>query len=163
MKSSETIIVSRIRRLLISPMAQVRGTAITPLGSISFGETTPLFTTSQTLTPLFTSKYTLDTNGIFSVEYIRFVIVTNNSANATCLIQISGDGGITFADMTTEIGAVGFDLFTGGTGLWVSTMESGPDKLQVRILGRSTDGLSATILISDTTILDFTLNKKFVV
>lgn len=104
-------------------------------------------TSSVVFTELTKKTYTIDITGTIDVEDILFSIITNNNANAQSKVQISGDGGITFIDVTNPIGT-GL-IFNFGSGLWINNTQIGQNKLQIRILGRSTDGNPANIIIRE--------------
>lgn len=141
MKSKPSVI-SPTSKLFRLDFAQAQGTtALVSDRNITIGSTSSL-----TYVTLHTATYTIDNIGTLTLAYVFIQIVTNNSANGECKIQISEDGGSTFVDMTGDIGA-GSNLNTGGYGLWISGINIGANKLQLRVLGRSTDGASATIKI----------------
>lgn len=106
---------------------------------------------------LLTNSYTIDVSRIMSVVEISVYIETGNDANGECKLQISGDGGSTWVDMTTDIGTGA--LITGGPGRWISSIDLGQNKLQERILGRSTDGNPANIKIGYDSGNVYILNK----
>lgn len=110
---------------------------------------------------LLTTSYTIDVSGVLSVKDIYIQVLTDNDANGECKIQISGDGGSTFVDMTGDIGT-GTDLTTGGPGLWISSIDIGANKLQIRVLGRSTNGSPADIKISNRFILNQSIIEMIV-
>lgn len=117
-------------------------------------------TSSLSYVTLFTIKYTVDVEGLLTVSEMTFDnIESNNDANGECKLQISGDGGNTFVDVTGDIG--GGILATGGAGLWINNVEVGKDKLQVRILGRSTDGNPANIILGSFTFGTHLISKTF--
>lgn len=118
-------------------------------------------TSSLVLVPLFTASYTIDFNGKITPIDMYLGLTTNNDANATCKLQVSGDGGITFIDMTDEIPTT-VNLITLGPGLWINNVMVGDNKLQIRVLGRSTDGTPATIKIRGDSFLDLTFNKNLI-
>lgn len=105
-------------------------------------------TSSTTFEPVFTAKYTIDTEGIIDIGEIRFDVITfngfNTGLNAESIYQISGDGGQTFTDVTTAINSTQ-GIETIGQGKWIDNVEIGLDKLQIRVLGRSTDGNPASM------------------
>lgn len=137
--------------ILISASAQAQGSNPLTGSPIVLGSTS----SSTTFVEILTSKYTVDTEGIIEVGEIFVNIVTSNGfnsgTNAVSKYQISGDGGNNFIDLTTGIPSVlpgppfyGV-LATSGRGKWIDNIEVGPDKLQLRVLGKSTDGHPATI------------------
>lgn len=115
-------------------------------------------TSSLIYVPLGTIKVTVDMQGIITVYDLTCSLQTNNSANGVCKLQISGDGGNTFTDITNDI--LGGVRTRGGVALWINSIQAGIDKLQVRVLGRSSNGNLATIKIYTRSTIQMTLNKR---
>lgn len=137
-------IVAVTTKVFVMTFAQIFGAGlITSLNQlITIGTTSSLV-----YEELAKVSYTIDTTGAISVINILIDdITTDNSVNAEAKFQISGDGGVTFKDITGNIGA-GAALSTTGAGLWINSIDIGVDKFQIRLLGRSTDGSPATINI----------------
>ena len=116
--------------------------------------------TSLSYIILDTYKTTIDTYGVLKVISIFLNMFTLNDANAKCKIQISGDCGNTFIDITEDI--EDGDLFKSGSGLWINSVEIGTDKLQIRVLGKSTDGNNTNILIDLSSHIDMVINKTLI-
>lgn len=104
-------------------------------------------TTSLVYVPLIVQTWTVDTQGTLTITEILVSLATNNAVNGKSKLQISKDGGMSFIDITGDIGAG--VLSTGGVGQWITDVETGNDKLQIRLLGMSTNGLAANILINN--------------
>lgn len=164
MESSQSVLVSKTIRVILDIVAQKNGSnvvglfSVAPFGYVAMGSTTNMVDFDI----LHTSTYTIDFNGVIFVDSIYMFIITNNDANAECKLQISGDGGATpFVDMTNEIGT-GLDLITPGPGAWISNVSVGANKLQIRVLGRSTDGNNAIVWIRGDSFMDFTFRKELI-
>lgn len=138
----KTIIISPTIGTIDVDLGQLIGTTNVLLPSAT--ETNIDTTSSLVYENMYTAKYTVDVSGSITVTNIRLDITTDNSANGQSKFQISGDGGNTFVDMTddTTVGLV--NIFT-DVGKWITNIQTGDDKLQFRILGRSTDGNPAII------------------
>lgn len=115
-------------------------------------------TSSLTYISLGTIKITVDIQGIITVYDLTCNLQTNNSANGVCKLQISGDGGNTFTDITNDI--LGGVRTRGGVATWIDSIQAGTDKLQVNVLGKSSDGNPATIKIYTQSTIQMTLNKR---
>jgi hypothetical protein len=167
----------------IDVAAQANGS--TPLTQPAPGDPfTNILGVTSSPTPVYelikTSKYTIDTEGIIDVGEVYIDIITNNGFNsgfnAESYYEISGDGGNTpFIPIIdplhpigsnpdpvapTTVGPIPYAVETTGRGKWIDNIEIGPDKLQLRVWGRSIDGLPATIAESPFTFNILTLTKK---
>lgn len=162
MKKERSILASKTIRILPGITGQKQSTTplqlyTTTAGYIDIGTTSDI-----SFATLFTQTHTIDFNGSIDVLSIFLFIYTNNDANAECKLQISGDTGNTFVDMTDAIGT-GIDLNTRGPGTWINSVAIGNDGLQIRILGRSTDGNPATVrLYGYYSTINMLLSKKLV-
>jgi len=154
MKLKIAVIAPLTTRTVLRLMSQKHGVAI--LTSTVYHSFT---TTSLVLVPLYTAIYTIDTQGVVDVIDVWLDLFTNNSANARCTVEISGDGGATYIPMTREV-ANGLDLETKGPGLWITGVNARTNQLKIRIMGRSTDGLTATINIRHDSTMDIIFNKR---
>lgn len=160
MKLKIAIVAPLTTRADLHFVSQKHGTSI--LTSISPSTIYESFTTtSLVLVPLFTAIYTIDTQGVVDVIIVWLDLTTDNSTNGRCTVEISGDGGATFIPMTTEI-PNGAGLQTRGPGLWITGVNIGLNQLKIRIKGRSTDGLEATIKIANFSVIDLVFNKRLV-
>lgn len=155
MKLKIAVVAPLTNRVDLYFMAQKHGTSILTLATLYESFTT----TSPALETLYTATYTMDTQGFIDVIVVWLYLVTDNSANGRCTAEISGDGGVTFIPMTTEV-PDGAGLVTRGPGLWITSINTGTNKLQIRIRGRSTDGALATIKIRNDAIIDIIFNKR---
>lgn len=154
MKLKIAVIAPLTTRTVLRLMSQKHGTAI--LTAVVYESFT---TSSLVLETLFTATYTIDTQGVIDVIDVWLDLITDNSANGRCTVEISGDGGATFIPMTTEV-PDGVTLATTGPGLWITGVNIGTNQLQIRIKGRSTDGALATIKIRNDSTMDIIFNKR---
>ena len=154
MKLKIAVVAPLTTRVFLFLMSQKHGTAT--LTSTVYESFT---TTSLVLVTLFTATYTIDTQGVIDVIDEWLDIITDNSANGRCTVEISGDGGATFIPVTTEV-PDGANLETMGPGLWITGVNTGLGQLKIRIKGRSTDGALATIKIRNDSTMDFIFNKR---
>jgi len=154
MKLKVSVIAPLTTRTVLRLMSQKQGTdSLTSVVYLSFP------TSSLVLETLFTAMYTIDTQGIVDVIDVWLDLRTDNSTNGVCTVEISGDGGTTFIPITTEIPST-LDLQTKGPGLWITGVNIGANQLQIRIRGRSIDGLAATINIRSDSTMDIIFNKR---
>lgn len=145
-------------------LAQLNLATLLPFGSVGTGYFTVGTTTSAVFVPLYTATYNIDTNGKIIVIMINLSMFSNNSANGESKLQVSGDGGATFVDVTNTI-PTGLDQARVGAGLWITEIQPGTDvlkKLQFRIMGRSTNGALATIIVRTDSHIEFIINKKII-
>ena len=154
MKLKIAVIAPMTTRTVLRLMSQKHGVAI--LTSTVYEAFT---TTSLVLVPLYTAIYTIDTQGVVNVVDVWLNMTTNNSANGRCTVEISGDGGATYIPVTTEV-PDGADLGTTGPGLWITGVTARTNFLKIRIKGRSTDGLTATVNIRNDSTMDIIFNKR---
>lgn len=116
-------------------------------------------TSSMVFVELASVSYTADKDRAVSVLNLYLFTMYNNSLNGRCKLQISGDGGTTWVDMTNTI-LDGFFEGREGPGLWITTINPGDNQLKIRLMGLSTDGANATIRFRQDSFLDVTLNYQ---
>lgn len=148
-------------RVDLDLLAQFNNANIIPIGTLSTTYTDVGTTTSTSFVTLFTNQYTIDINGVIDVVDIFVDITTNNTTNGRLKMQISGDGGSTWVDITNEM-AGGTGIRRTGPGLWINNVLTGLNKLQIRVLGRSADGLLATLRVRNNSFFYFIFNKKII-
>lgn len=181
MKTFTAIIAPRNEFIQQVLMTKVQGT--TPLvpnsNPTTFGSTILAKNISNTTfeeVPGSRSKYTIDTNGIITLTEIIVILDTGlltrnlffpsgppialpipTTSNGVLRVEISGDAGNTFVNMSGDI--IGPKLVR-ATGLWINKIDTVPDGLQFRFLVKSTNGLPATVAMSNQDQIIFVLNKK---
>lgn len=158
MKTQRAIFAPKTVRLIVNITAQKQSTNIISWYSIDGGYLDIGTTSDTNFTSLFINKYTVDFSGTLIPINIRLVAFSNNDSNAESEIQISGDRGNTFISMTDGIPSGA--LITRGPGTWIDTISTGYNALQIRFLGRSTDGNPATIRLRGDSYVDLTITKK---
>lgn len=104
---------------------------------------------------------TIDTNGVITIINLFLSMFTNNTVAGESKLQISGDGGVTWVDVTNAIG-IGLDINRTGPGLWISSIQTGTNKFRFRILGRSTTGALSLIRLRSDSILQIVYNKTII-
>lgn len=160
MRTTTAIIAPRNEFIVIGFDSQIRGTSPLEASSITGGGITPVATTSSTsFEEAFIAKYTIDTNGIITVNSIVVNLVTVSSPNGVIRIDISGDAGNTFVDMTGDV--IGAKTLAAISGLWIIKIDTVIDGLQLKFLVRSTDGNPANIILDNAGNMAFSLNKNF--
>jgi hypothetical protein len=110
---------------------------------------------------VFTSKYTIDTNGSITLSEIFLFVDTDplTTSNGVSKVEISGDAGHTWAPMSGDvIGSQYFEAY----GLWIDKIDSVTDGLQFKYSVASTDGTDAYIYFFNDYEVVITLNKKVV-
>lgn len=117
-------------------------------------------TSSLSFEDLYTAKYTIDTNGVITLNDVYMFSSSFNDANGVSQIQISGDGGNTFVPMTDETPSGQLDRV--GPGLWITNIQTGNDQFQIKVVGKSTDGLDATIRLDIISYVYIVFNKKII-
>lgn len=157
MRAQIAIVTPTNTRMFLYYMAQFQGAAQLTSDVATYATLGP--TSSLVFVPLYTANFTVDTEGVISVANMLLFISTNNDANAVCKLQISGDGGNTFVDATGEIGTGA--LSTSGPGLWLSNVQAGLNKFQIRIMGKSTNANPANILVEIDSFIECIFNKSF--
>lgn len=159
-----TIVGARTVWLSLDLLAQLNSTTLLPFGSTGAEYFTVGTTTSVAfapLTPPYIAKYTIDTNGKIIVVSIYLSMFSNNSANGRSKLQVSGDGGGTWKDVTNEIPTAVQGRI--GAGLWITEVLPGLDMLQFQVVGWSTTAPApATIIVRTDSYIEFILNKKII-
>lgn len=156
MRTSKPILASKLTRIIFRIVAPKQ--ANNPIDpSINWVVIT---TSSLSFETLFTGKYTISYDGVINIISTRLDMLTFNDANGECKLQMSGDGGNTFVDVTNEVPGAATSLWSVGPGEWVNNVQIGPDKFQIRLLGRSTDGNPTGIYIHPVSAIDIIFSKK---
>lgn len=165
MKLSSSIISPRNARLkFVYFLSDIQSD--TPLGFDTIGGSfyTVGTTSSLDYVTLYTKTYTIDYNGKLTIlgMYLETTLdITFFNGNGICKAQISGDGGNNFSDITDDIiGDPALFVIRNGIGKWINNINTGPDQLQLRILGKSADGNPATIKLDRYSYFEILYNKK---
>lgn len=160
MRTYTAVIAPRYDFVTLLLTTHIQGTA--PL--LPNNESTLLATTSSTaFEEVFRSKYTIDTNGVITLNEI-FVFVDTfpiigpiTDPNGVSRIEISGDAGQTFVNMSGDVQG---PQFFQALGLWINKIDSVENGLQFRYLVKSADGLPANIYMANDYEVVLVLNKK---
>lgn len=99
--------------------------------------------TSNVFQTLLLNKYRIEDIGFVKVFEIKIKFVWNIGGNGQWRWQVSGDGGttwVTVADITTNV----TPLQVEGAGTWISSIQTGDDKFQVRLQARAVAGTVST-------------------
>lgn len=129
--------------------ASLQGTTPLVPGTVFGFVTYPLpDVVSNNFTTLFSVSYGLEDVGHLEIIGISVALNLEYNGNGSVRWQISGDGGISWFD----IGQIDFNVagFTpdalAGSGLWISTIQPGNNKLQFRFQALANAGVVSTIL-----------------
>lgn len=155
MKTSVVPMTPTTIRLYIDIASQHLGSGEISLTSTDYID---LPTSNPNFEELLSFQATVDQNGELTVLSVFLDMFSNNSANAVSKLQVSGDGGTTWVDVTDEI-PTGADLERAGSGLWITSIQTGSNKLKIRLMGKSTSGAS-TVRIARDAYMVITINKK---
>lgn len=159
MKTYRPVLASANVTTFIQITAQKQSTNSLQFFSSTGGYTDIGSTTSLVFETLHTSQYTIDYNGKLTPYNMYISMIVNNDVNGECKLQISGNKDSTWTDITDAIPGANS---TYGSGLWIDNIVTGMNGLQLRILGRSTDGNAATIRIRGDSYLQLGINKKLI-
>lgn len=139
----------------------VRGT-----GRILGGAAVTVFTmvnvTALNYQTVFLMQHRVEDVGSLEVMSILFGAFFFYNGNGSIRWQISGDGGSTFvtiAEGSFNVGVNTADLVF-GSGLWITSIQPGDNKLQVRMQVKSTLGGIVSTFIEDDSIIFLTYRKK---
>lgn len=129
--------------------ASVRGTNVltTSVEELSLPDVT-----SNNYQTIFTYSIGFEDVGIISVFSLFFDLRWSVNGNGATRWQISGDGGITFTTITEILFNVG--VLTAqrrqGSGLWITSFNTGNDKFQVRLQAKANAGTVNTTIRDST-------------
>lgn len=107
-------------------------------------------TVSNTYEQIYISKFKLEDIGQLQVFTINVLITTQVKGNGSIKWEISGDGGTTWGKIIEESfnEADFIDITRSGSGLWISNINIGTDKLQIRMSGLANSG-TVNLKLSD--------------
>lgn len=142
MRSELAVIAPTSIRLDFNFLSQIKGNNPLVVAGLTFVNVS---TSSVDYQQLGLVQYSVEVDGVINVTDINLNLITRNDSNCNSRLQISGDGGNTFADITDDIPGDGATNFVmKGAGQWISNIQIGTNKLRVRLLVRSIDGNAAT-------------------
>lgn len=157
MKTSVIPITPTTIRIQIYITSQNNGTAALTDTSLSYID---LPTSNIAFEQLLLFQATVDFNGVISVLDMFVDMFSDNSANAVSKLQVSGNGGTTWIDVTDEI-PTGLDVERAGSGIWIPSINTGSNKFRIRLVGKTTGG-AATVRISQDSYMIVIINKKVI-
>lgn len=144
-------------------LASVRGTeAIT--GGTAFKNFPMVDVTSLTYQTVFLFQVRVEDVGFLEVMSTLFGAFFRYNGNGSIRWQISGDGGSTFvtiAEGSFNVGVLTSDLVF-GSGLWITSIQPGDNKFQIRMQVKSTLGGIVSTFIEDDTIIFLTYRKMVI-
>ena len=161
LRTDITTLVSRISEepqvaeVVIYPAAEDLGTTVlTDEGSSPPYTATSASTTSSTYTTAWSESVNFEPSGTSTIVAIyaefewqtRFVDNSGSAASSVSKIQISGNGGSSWVDMTDEFTNTATSYTNRvriGVGQWISTVAAGSNQLQIRLVHRTNTGSSA--------------------
>lgn len=157
MRTSVIPITPTTIRMLINIPSQHNGAAELTDTAISYID---LPTSNIAFEQLLLFQATVDFNGVISVLDMFVDMFSDNSANAVSKLQVSGNGGTTWVDVTNEI-PTGLDLERIGSGIWIPSINTGSNKFRIRLVGKTTGG-AATVRISRDSYMFVIINKRII-
>ena len=161
LRTDITTLVSRISEepqvaeVVIYPAAEDLGTTVlTDEGSSPPYTATSASTTSSTYTTTWSESVNFEPSGTSTIVAIyaefewqtRFVDNSGSAASSVSKIQISGNGGSSWVDMTDEFTNTATSYTNRvriGVGQWISTVAAGSNQLQIRLVHKTNTGSSA--------------------
>lgn len=133
-------------RISLDMAASVRGTGV--LTGSSEALDLPDISDSEYQNVLL-NKYRIEDTGIIEVFELKVKLVWNVKGNGAWRWQVSGDEGLTWttiAEVTTN--QVAFtQAFTEGAGTWLSSIDTGDDKFQIRLQAKAASGTVSTQVV----------------
>lgn len=105
--------------------------------------------TSGDYTTVFQRNFSIEDVGLIEILTIRINIRTRVNGNGAIRWQISGNGGntfVTFIESTFNVG-VFTNITRNSYGLWITSIDTGNNKLQFRLQAKATAGTVSTQLV----------------
>lgn len=141
------------------PLSPGRGIAWSPNGEFL---TVARDNTDTDYHTVFLFQHRVEDVGSLDVLSILFGAFFSYIGNGSIRWQISGDGGTTF--VTIAEGSFNVGVFTNdivfGSGLWITSIQPGNNKLQIRMQVKSTLGGVVSTFIEDDSAIFLTYRKK---
>ena len=143
------------------PLSPGRGIAWSPNGEFLAVTRDNTDTSYHTV---FLFQHRVEDVGSLEVMTIFFGAFFSYNGYGSIRWQISGDGGITFVTIAEGSFTVGTVVFTNdvvsGSGLWITSIQPGDNKLQIRMQVKSTSGGVVSTFIEDDSAIFLTYRKK---
>lgn len=137
----------------------VPGTVIIP--GVAFNSYALPTVNSNVFTTILSVSRRVEDVGNIELISIGFFCDVTYTGNGSLKWEISGDGGITwvpFAQGNFNVGIPTPDSFL-GAGLWITNIQPGDNKLQVRLQALANAG-NVDVIIVDDTVLNISYRKK---
>lgn len=150
-----TVVNTVLETLFISHLAaSLRGTNPTDHTGTSASFDLP-DVSNNTYTTIFSRSYDIEDIGIINVLNITLNLDVKSKGDGSIRFQISGDGGNTWTTGVEESFnyAVLTSLSRNGSRLWITRIDTGDDKLQIRIQTLANVGTVSTLLIDSSSML----------
>ena len=141
------------------PLSPGRGIAWSPNGEFL---TVARDNTDTDYHTLFLFQNRVEDVGSLEILGIRFAVVFYYIGNGSARWQISGDGGnnfVTIAEGSFNVGVLTLSSAI-GVGLWITSIQPGDNKLQVRFQVKSASGGVVSTFIDDDAVMTITYRKK---
>jgi len=140
---------------------------LTPAGYVAWSPNGEFLTVARDNTnvdyqTMFLFQHRVEDVGFLEVLSIFFGAVFYYNGNGSIRWQISGDGGSTFvtiAEGSFNVAILTQDVIS-GSGLWITSIEPGNNKLQVRMQVKSALGGAVSTFIDDRSAMILAYRKK---
>lgn len=117
---------------------------------------------SNLYTTILSNSYRVEDVGFIEMLSMFVTFGWNMLGNGQWRWQASGDGGTTWVTLTEVTSNTGVFTFVnrGGTGLWLSSIDIGANKFQVRFQAIAVAGTVSTQISDTTSFITFLYRKK---
>jgi len=165
MKSTVAVISPTSNRLLLDIASQFNGSTELITGTAAYDILVAENFTNTDFEQKLIFKLTIDTFGTINIvnirlEYLGVLAGVSDGIKMECKLQISGDGGITWVNITDTIVSNNDTIQKrAGPGLWISSIDTGTEKLQIRLVARSTDETPVDLYIRSESHIYIIYNK----
>lgn len=137
-------------------------TPLTPMASLTSFPLSDI--TDVAYQTIFSRQYTVEDVGfleVLSIGLLFDVAFGASAGNGTFKWEISGDGGVTWHTIIEHsFTGASFPLFVAGAGLWISQINAGTNKLQLRLQVKDAGGGTVSSQIYDESFFSITYRKK---
>ncbi len=152
---------------ITSTLRGIPPAVVTPLTPIVSLTSFPLSdVTDPAYQTIFSRLYTVEDVGFLEILSIGLAFdedFMGSAGNGTFKWEISGDGGVNWSTIIEHsfVGALAFVQFlVTGAGLWISQIDAGTNKLQLRLQVKDAGGGTVSSQIYDDSFLSITYRKK---
>ena len=146
--------------VLYDIVAKTRGSGILTSNFEYFSLENVSSTNYQTV---FIAKYTVEDIGFIDIEdvFTHMAVFVKNAGSFRW--QISGNGGNTWTaicENNFDVGSAGNLYETAGSGLWITSLDAGTDKLQIRLQIKKTGSSDIISKIADGSYITISYRRK---